>query len=105
MFSRRAIVFVAILVVAGLLQGLLAGPLAQWPGLSASGYWLIALAAAFLLAAILPAGTSRGAGGAVPRAFLRRSEFLCDTCKYNDARDCSRPERPNATRCPDYRSR
>ena len=30
------------------------------------------------------------------------SEFLCDTCKYNDPRDCSQPDRPNATTCPDY---
>ena len=31
--------------------------------------------------------------------------FLCDRCKYNDARYCSRPERPNATRCPDFKGR
>ncbi len=61
-------------------------------------YWAIALAAAVLLA--LAARTPAGGGG-----FLRRGEFLCDTCKYNDARDCSRPERPNATSCPDYRGR
>jgi len=31
-------------------------------------------------------------------------EFLCDSCKYSDARYCSRPDRPNAKRCPDYKS-
>lgn len=33
----------------------------------------------------------------------RGSEFLCDRCQYNDARYCARPERPNATRCPDFK--
>jgi hypothetical protein len=28
---------------------------------------------------------------------------LCDTCTINDARYCSRPERPEATTCPDYK--
>lgn len=29
--------------------------------------------------------------------------ILCDTCKYDFGSACTRPERPNATRCPDYR--
>lgn len=29
--------------------------------------------------------------------------FLCDSCKYNDQRYCSRPERPNASQCDEYR--
>lgn len=33
------------------------------------------------------------------------SRFLCDSCKYNYGNACWRPERPNATRCPDYRRR
>jgi hypothetical protein len=33
-----------------------------------------------------------------------RGEFLCDSCKYNDSRYCSRPERPNAARCPDFKT-
>ena len=33
------------------------------------------------------------------------SEFLCDRCKFNDVRYCSRPERPNATSCDDYKER
>ena len=33
------------------------------------------------------------------------SEFLCDTCRYNYGNACDRPERPNATRCSDYRRR
>jgi predicted nucleic acid binding AN1-type Zn finger protein len=32
------------------------------------------------------------------------SEFLCDNCKYDYGSVCCRPERPNARRCPDYRS-
>jgi hypothetical protein len=41
-------------------------------------------------------------------AFLRRlfalggGSFLCDDCKYNYGSVCTRPERPNARRCPDY---
>lgn len=28
---------------------------------------------------------------------------LCDTCKYDYGNVCTRPERPNAKRCPDYK--
>ncbi|HFB06893.1 MAG TPA: hypothetical protein ENJ92_00450 [Chloroflexi bacterium] len=28
--------------------------------------------------------------------------FLCDSCKWNWRTACHRPERPNATWCPDY---
>ena len=28
--------------------------------------------------------------------------ILCDYCKYNYSNVCFRPERPNATECPDY---
>lgn len=42
-------------------------------------------------------------------AFLRSvipgGRPLCDTCKYDYGNACRRPERPNATRCPDYRQR
>lgn len=33
------------------------------------------------------------------------SEFLCDTCRYCHGNVCSRPERPNAVKCPDYKRR
>lgn len=33
------------------------------------------------------------------------SEFLCDTCRYDHGNACTRPERPNATQCPDYKRR
>lgn len=39
------------------------------------------------------------------RGQLKEGEFLCDTCKYNDERTCSRPERPNATACPEFKGR
>ncbi|MEM7308637.1 MAG: hypothetical protein AAF682_18280 [Planctomycetota bacterium] len=42
-------------------------------------------------------------------AFLRglvpSSRVLCDTCKYDYGSVCTRPERPNATRCSDYKRR
>ena len=31
--------------------------------------------------------------------------FLCDRCKYNDVRYCSLPDRPNATKCPEFKSK
>jgi hypothetical protein len=31
--------------------------------------------------------------------------FLCDTCMYDYPAACHRPERPNATECPDYKKR
>jgi hypothetical protein len=40
-------------------------------------------------------GLARAGGGG--------SEFLCDTCRYNYGNACNRPERPNATTCPDYK--
>jgi hypothetical protein len=32
-------------------------------------------------------------------------DFICDGCKYDNERDCSHPERPNATRCDDFKPR
>lgn len=37
------------------------------------------------------------------RAAHGGSEFLCDTCRYNYGSACTRPERPNARQCPDYK--
>ncbi|MFH1775435.1 MAG: hypothetical protein ABH839_02085 [Chloroflexota bacterium] len=31
--------------------------------------------------------------------------FLCDSCKWNWRSACHRPERPNATWCPEYAKR
>jgi len=31
--------------------------------------------------------------------------FLCDSCKWNWRSACHRPERPNATWCPDYQKK
>ena len=50
------------------------------------------------------------------RGFLRRllaklrgivgsGRPLCDTCKYDYGDACTRPERPNALSCPDYKRR
>ena len=36
---------------------------------------------------------------------LGMAEILCDSCKYDLPSACHRPERPNATRCPDYKPR
>ncbi len=41
----------------------------------------------------------------VLRGLVPRGAPLCDTCRYDYGNACTRPERPNATRCPDYRRR
>ena len=33
------------------------------------------------------------------------TEFLCDNCRYDYGNACNHKERPNATRCSDYRPR
>jgi hypothetical protein len=48
---------------------------------------------------------ARRGGDGRGRWLSARTGFLCDRCKLNDVRYCSRPERPNATRCPDFRER
>jgi hypothetical protein len=45
---------------------------------------------------------------AVLSALLRRlggGGPLCDRCKYDYGSVCTRPERPNAYRCPDFKER
>ena len=37
------------------------------------------------------------------RAVFGGGSPLCDTCKYDYGSVCTRPERPNAMSCPDYR--
>jgi len=39
------------------------------------------------------------------RGLLPATKPLCDTCKYDYGQVCTRPERPNAYRCPDYKRR
>ncbi len=46
-----------------------------------------------------------GLGYLVFRMLGHRSSYLCDRCKFNSSRYCSRPERPNASRCPEFKSR
>ncbi|MCB1196455.1 hypothetical protein KDK77_09740 [bacterium] len=39
------------------------------------------------------------------RDILFYNTILCDTCKYDYGDACTRPERPNARKCPDYKKR
>ena len=41
----------------------------------------------------------------VKKILMIEDEFLCDTCMYDYGDACTRPERPNATECPDYKHR
>lgn len=36
---------------------------------------------------------------------LGTGDILCDTCRYDHPNACRNPERPNATRCKDYKRR
>jgi hypothetical protein len=36
---------------------------------------------------------------------LESRRYLCDSCRYDYPGACSRPERPNAVTCPDYKRR
>ena len=33
------------------------------------------------------------------------ASYLCDSCRWDYGDACSRPERPNAKTCPDYKRR
>ena len=103
--SRRLVVFVGVALAGALLQGF-SGPggMAQFLNMSAASYF----ATVFVLAAVAalftpPARDGLDDGDELEDNWLGGApEFLCDTCRYNDARDCHRPERPNATVCDDY---
>ena len=45
----------------------------------------------------------RSGGGSAFRVLRGSSEFLCDDCKWNYGIVCTLPDRPNATKCPDYK--
>jgi hypothetical protein len=96
MKSPAFLAFVAILCVGGLVSG----PLLSLLRVPAGAYWTAVFLFALLAAGAVAQGaksSSRHPGGS--------GEFLCDSCRYNDGRYCSRPERPNATDCPEYRDR
>ena len=64
----------------------------SWALPGVRGYWIVTLFIAIGLGAWLLA--RRGGLG---------STYLCDTCKYSYGDVCTRPEKPNATTCPDYK--
>lgn len=36
---------------------------------------------------------------------LSSKRYLCDSCRYDYGGACTRPERPNAVVCPDYKKK
>ena len=36
---------------------------------------------------------------------LGSKRYLCDSCKWDYGNACTRPERPNALKCPDYKKK
>jgi len=63
-------------------------------------FWVPFVLLALLTAALIIRGRRRGTGGGA-----LWGAFLCDDCKYNDQRYCSKPERPNAGQCDDYKQK
>ena len=92
MRSRQIRVLAAVVAIAALLAFVV--PIPQ------EIYWPIVVFAAVLAAYGTPA-KPRGSGSR--SANSPSGTFLCDRCKYNDVRYCSVPERPNATRCDDFK--
>jgi|SoiMethySBSTD1v2_1073268.scaffolds.fasta_scaffold25705_6 hypothetical protein len=86
--SKPVLAFIAVIAIAALTWQQVHG------SMDIVTFWVAALFLAFGAALALRAG-----GGSASES---SGEFLCDSCKLNDARYCSRPERPNATRCSDY---
>ena len=99
MIPRPWLVFFGVILLSILLT--------QWvvPGLGAvEWYWPVTLVAAAIAGYATHRSTSpTGSGGG--GGLFGRGEFLCDSCKYDHPDLCSRSERPNATRCPDYERR
>ncbi len=84
--SRTLLIATAVLCMALMIRGAvpnLLSPVALWGG-----------------AAVI-AGLAIAASRKMPW-LASGGEFLCDSCKLNDSRYCSRRERPNARSCPDY---
>ena len=99
--SRRLVAFVGVVLVGAMLQ--LSG-IARFFSMSVGSYFAVV----FILAAVAarlapPAPRARWEEDELEDSWQdSSSEFLCDTCRYNDIRDCHRPERPNAVSCEDY---
>ena len=105
--SRRLVVFVGVVLAGALLQAF-AGPggITGFLDVSAASYFLTLFIVAAIAAFFTPSPHTAGGDQEAGNSWLSgSSEFLCDTCRYNDARDCHRPERPNATSCEDYARR
>ena len=94
--SKPLQTFVAVIVL-----GAFVGPLLGfW---MRPGYWAVVVVLAGL-AALARTGLL-GGSGATGLGVGGGGGFLCDTCKYNHPNTCSIPDRPNATRCSDFKRR
>lgn len=105
--SRRLVVFVGVVLAGALLQAF-SGPggITAFLGVSLRAYFLTLFILAAVAALFAPSSRPGGGEAGTSDSWLSGpAEFLCDSCRYNDARDCHRPERPNATSCEDYQRR
>ena len=107
--SRRLVVFVGIVLVGALLQGFASpGGIAQFLNISTLQYFVSVFFMAALAAFFTPPAVDRLSDeeDEFDESWSgSSSEFLCDTCRYNDIRPWHRPERPNAVVCEDYSTR
>ncbi|MCZ6602305.1 MAG: hypothetical protein O6952_04800 [Planctomycetota bacterium] len=74
----------------------------SWAMQGLRGLFWVPLIAAIVIGAWLLA--RRVAPRALAGGGIGGGAYLCDTCKYSYGDVCNRPEKPNATKCPDYKS-
>jgi hypothetical protein len=98
MFSRLTVTAIGVLLAMALAASLV--PAVR----GGTGFIALVIGGAVLFSA-LAFKAGRRAPRSGPGRWVSRGEFLCDSCKYDHPNLCSRPERPNATSCPDYRER
>lgn len=55
----------------------------------------------FMILRLIRSREGGGSGG----GWFGGDRFLCDSCVFDYGNVCNRPERPNATQCPDYEKR
>jgi hypothetical protein len=97
MRARALESFAAVLCAGALLSAFVV----SFSGAARILYWAVVILLAIAAAAV----AKRRGAGLLDSFRPAPGEFLCDSCKYNDPRYCRRPERPNASRCEDYKRR
>ena len=103
MLRSRALQAFIVVVIVGAFLFPFVSPMFQGPA------WTYFMGV-FVVAAGIGIGSAvmatRQSGASGMRTWATSSEeFLCDSCKYDNDRDCRQPDRPNAVTCPDFKRR